>query len=162
MTHTVHTLERILHLLVIFCSFGSFPEICDGLGFDLRYTIYGMGHKKVPDFRNTLPCNGNFAFRVRFRSVLQFSMFLLLCQHFKSTARRTVKERCENGNAACFFHCPFSNYCTSLLVRTCTSIKTSKSLDDSLEYLPSAAVPKFLSYVFHVLGEVKFGAWCSR
>ena len=54
---------------------------------------YSMGHKKVPVFRNTLPCNGNFAFRVRFRSVLQFSVFLLLCQHFKSTAQRTVKER---------------------------------------------------------------------
>ena len=54
----------------------------------------------------------------------------------------------------------FSNYCTYL--SACTSIKTSKSLDDSLEYLPSAAVPKFLSYVFHVLGEVKFGTWCSR
>ena len=27
---------------------------------------YGMGHKKVLVFRNTLPCNGNFAFRVRF------------------------------------------------------------------------------------------------
>ena len=56
-----------------------------------------MGHKKVPVFRNTLPCNGNFAFRVRFRSVLQFSVFLLLCQHFKSTAQRTVKERLKNG-----------------------------------------------------------------
>ena len=44
---------------------------------------------------NTLPCNGNFAFLVRFRSVLQFTVFLLLCQHFKSTAQRTVKERCE-------------------------------------------------------------------
>ena len=31
---------------------------------------YGMGHKKVPIFRKTLPCNGNFAFHVRFRSVL--------------------------------------------------------------------------------------------
>ena len=41
--------------------------------------MYGMGHKKVPVFRNTLPCNGNFAFRLHFRSVLQFSAFLLLC-----------------------------------------------------------------------------------
>ena len=56
-----------------------------------------MSHKKVPVFRNTLPCNGNFEFRVRFRSVLQFPVFFLLCQHFKSTAQRTVKERCENG-----------------------------------------------------------------
>ena len=57
-----------------------------------------MGHKKVPIFRNTLPCNGNFAFRVHFRSVLQFPVFLLLCQHFKSMAQRTVVERrCENS-----------------------------------------------------------------
>ena len=34
-----------------------------------------MGHKKVPVFRNTLPCNGNFAFRVHFCSVLQFPCF---------------------------------------------------------------------------------------
>ena len=54
---------------------------------------YSMGHKKVPVFRNTLPCNGNFAFRVRFRSILQLPVFLLLCQHFKSTAQRTVKEQ---------------------------------------------------------------------
>ena len=55
--------------------------------------IYSMGPKKVLIFRNTLPCNGNFAFHVRFCSVLQFSVFLLLCQHFKSAAQRTVKER---------------------------------------------------------------------
>ena len=54
-----------------------------------------MGHKQITVFGNTLPCNGNFAFRVRFRSVLQFTVFLLLCQHLKSTAQRTVKERCE-------------------------------------------------------------------
>ena len=58
---------------------------------------YGMGQKKITVFGNTLPCNGHFSFRVRFRSVLQFTVFLLLCQHFKSTAQRTVKERCENG-----------------------------------------------------------------
>ena len=54
---------------------------------------YSMGHKKVPVFRNTLPCNGNFAFRVRFRSALQLPVFLFLCQHFKSMAQRTVKEQ---------------------------------------------------------------------
>ena len=54
---------------------------------------YSMGHKKVSVFRNTLPCNGNFAFRVRFHSVLQLPVFLLLCQYFKSTAQRTVKEQ---------------------------------------------------------------------
>ena len=26
------------------------------------YSMYGMGHKKVPVFRNTLTCNGKFAF----------------------------------------------------------------------------------------------------
>ena len=31
--------------------------------------MYSMGHKKVPVFRNTLPCNSNFAFHVHFRSV---------------------------------------------------------------------------------------------
>ena len=61
------------------------------------YSKYGMGHKKVPVFPNTLPCNGNFAFRVRFRSVFQFSVFLLLCQRFKSTPQRMVKEPLKNG-----------------------------------------------------------------
>ena len=55
--------------------------------------MYGMGHKNVPVFLNTLPCNSNFSFRVRFHSVLQFPVFLLLCQHFKSMAQRTVKDR---------------------------------------------------------------------
>ena len=64
--------------------------------YDLLFAVrsrcgYSMGHKKVPVLRNTLPCNGNFVFRVHFRSVLQFSVFLLLCQHFLSTAQRTVK-----------------------------------------------------------------------
>ena len=54
---------------------------------------YSMCHKKIPVFRSTLPCNGNFAFRVRFRSVLQLPVFLLLCQHLKSMAQRTVKEQ---------------------------------------------------------------------
>ena len=60
---------------------------------DGMFIAYSMGHKKVPVFRNMLPCNSYFAFRVRFRSVLQLPVFLLLCQHFKSTVQRTVKEQ---------------------------------------------------------------------
>ena len=56
--------------------------------------MYGIGYKKVPVFRNTPPCNGNFAFLVHFRSVLQFSVFLLLCPHLKYVRR---KERLKNG-----------------------------------------------------------------
>ena len=39
-------------------------------------------------------------------------------------------------------------FLTIVYTSACTSIKTFKSLDDSLEYLSSAAVLKFLSYVF--------------
>ena len=82
-----------------------------------------------------------------------FPFFLLLCQYFKSTAQRTVKNGKKNGAKngvktamqRVFSTALFSNYC--IYLSACTSIKTSKSLDDSLEYLPSAAVPKFLSYV---------------
>ena len=52
-----------------------------------------MGHKKVPVFRNTLQCNGNFTFRVRFRSVLQFPWFYCCVSILK--VRR--KERLKNG-----------------------------------------------------------------
>ena len=60
--------------------------------------IYGMSHKKIPVFRNTLPCNGNFAFRVHFRSVLQFPCFYC-CVSILKVRRR---ERLKNGkkNAA--------------------------------------------------------------
>ena len=53
-----------------------------------------MDHKKVPVFQNTLPCNGNFAFRVCFRSVLQFPVFLLLSAFKKYGAKNN---RLMNG-----------------------------------------------------------------
>ena len=65
-------------------------HLCLWFGLLILNGSYGMGQKKVPVFRNTLPCNGNFAFRVRFRSILQFPMFLLLCQHLKRTVKRTA------------------------------------------------------------------------
>ena len=39
-------------------------------------TTYGMGHKKVPFFVKQRPCNGNFAFRFRARSVLHITVFI--------------------------------------------------------------------------------------
>ena len=66
----------------------------------LNHKIYiythGMGHTKVPIFQNALPCNGNFAFRVVSVPFYNFPCFYC-CQHFKSTAQRTVKERLKNG-----------------------------------------------------------------
>ena len=44
------------------------------LGVVLRR--YGMGHKKVPVFIKQRPCNGNFAFRFRARSVLHITVFI--------------------------------------------------------------------------------------
>ena len=78
----------LLHYVCV-CSTGMYVLLLLHYVCVCSTGMYSMGHKKVPVFRNTLPCNGNFAFRVRFRSVLQFSVFLLLCQHFKSTAQRT-------------------------------------------------------------------------
>ena len=53
--------------------------------------IYGMCHKKVPVFRNTLPWNGNFAFRVRFRSVLQFPVFYCCVNILKVRRKERLK-----------------------------------------------------------------------
>ena len=39
-------------------------------------TTYGMGHKKVPFFVKQRPCNGNFVFRFRARSVLHITVFI--------------------------------------------------------------------------------------
>ena len=58
---------------------------------------YSMGHQKVPVFRNTLPYNGNFAFRVRCHSVLQLPVFLLLCQHFKTRRKERLKNSKKNN-----------------------------------------------------------------
>ena len=67
-----------------------------------------MGHKKVPVFRNTLPCNGNFAFRVHFRSVLQFSVFFIAVSAFlKYGAKNGKKNGAKTVQCSVFFPLPF-------------------------------------------------------
>ena len=56
--------------------------------------IYSMGHKKVPVFRNTLPCNGNFAFRVRFPVPFYNFPCFYCCVSILKVRR---KERLKNG-----------------------------------------------------------------
>ena len=57
-------------------------------------SMYSMGHKKVPVFRNTLPCNGNFAFRVRFPVPFYNFPCFYCCVSILKVRR---KERLKNG-----------------------------------------------------------------
>ena len=59
-----------------------------------RGVWYSMGHKKVPVFRNTLPCNGNFAFRVRFPVPFYNFPCFYCCVSILKVRR---KERLKNG-----------------------------------------------------------------
>ena len=65
--------------------------------FLLSAGYYGRGHKKVPVFRNTLPCNGNFALCVHFRSVLQFSVFIAVSAFKKYGHKERLKNGAKNG-----------------------------------------------------------------
>ena len=132
------------------------------------YTISGMGHKKFPFFETRY--HATVILHSVFISVPFYNFLCFYCcvSIFKVRRKEQLKNGKKNGakngvkmvQCSVFFPLPF--FLTIFYLSACTSIKTSKSLDDSLKYLPSAAVSKFLSYAFHVIGEVKFGAWCSR
>ena len=61
----------------------------------LVYVWYGS--QKVPIFRNTLPCNGNFVFRVRFCSVLPFPVFYCCVSILEVRRKEWLKNGKKNG-----------------------------------------------------------------
>ena len=56
------------------------------------WLFYGKGHKKVPVFVRQRPCNGNFAFRFRARSILHISVCFFAVGAKLFYARGTVKK----------------------------------------------------------------------
>ena len=102
---TKKALSAWIPLVSVFCSSGAVsgirgkqmtPAVASERSIfseNHDYNTYGTGHKKVPVFLNTLPCNGKFAFV--FVSVAFYNLPCFYCCVSILKARR--EERLKNG-----------------------------------------------------------------